>query len=249
MGRRERFAQYQWAAWPDESLVAEPALVVEIADEYFQTAQVAEDGTWPHPAKHNRVLRLSWEHWSKEHSGGLSKGGYSVSHSNQIFAVETYLEEYSGPYGDAYSGLPDTPHRFLHEVVNDPNPWITELLEDNPRFGVFPTSSVGGPVQVHPDTWEQNKRHWEPPTGRYHSPQWQGSLSDAAFFWSGAEEPTPEQWAEAQRQIEENKRQQAELERSRPRYRHLFIASESVMVEILCEGLPRWEWVVVPEEG
>ena len=55
--------------------------------------------------------------------------------------------------------------------------------------------------------------------------------------------PTPEQLAEAQAErVRLKAEREAEL-RSKPRYRHLFIASDSHMLEILCEELPRWEWV------
>ncbi|MFC5847728.1 hypothetical protein [Deinococcus petrolearius] len=32
---------------------------------------------------------------------------------------------------------------------------------------------------------------------------------------------------------------------SKPRYRHLFIASETHMLEVLCEDLPAWEVVTL----
>lgn len=267
MGRRERFLQYQWAAWPDEELLAQlttmqgmvnirrieqnvmgsPNLVVELADEYFQTGQVMPDGTWPHPERHNRVLRLTWESRWEERDGGLKNGGVTVFEGGEIYALETYTEGYCGPYAVSYSWNPDAPEcgSTLLEVVNDPDPWITEILNDSPSYGVFPLG--GRPVQVHPDTWERNKGNgWETPTGRYFPADYKGSHS-GEYFWTGPQPPTLEQQAEFDAAVKRNQEAQAALERSRPRYRHLFIASNTVMVEILCEGLPRWEWVEVAE--
>lgn len=82
--------------------------------------------------------------------------------------------------------------------------------------------------------------------GRFASEE---TVSSSDYFWTGETEPTPEQRAEFDAAVKRNQEAQAALERARPRYRHLFIASNSVMVEILCEGLPRWEWAEVAEKG
>ena len=86
---------------------------------------------------------------------------------------------------------------------------------------------------------------WETPTGRYFPTDDKGSDS-GVYFWTGETEPTPEQQAEFDAAVKRNQQAQAAPKRTRPRYRHLFIASNSVMVELLCEGLPRWEWVELP---
>ena len=269
MGRRERFAQYQWAAWPDETLVEAsahlympyvrrveqgfhngPDLVVELTGEYFADVAAAEA---QYAAFGNskpgleRTLRLTWQSRWEEVDGGLNGGGVTLHHSERIYAVETYPEEYSGPSAHSYSWnseAPDCGSTFL-EVVNDPDPWITEILEDSPDYGVFPLG--GRAVQVHPDTWELNKGSgWETPTGRFYPPGSGDQVESGDYFWTGPNPPTPEERAEMDRQVKRNQQAQAALERARPRYRHLFISSNSVMVELLCEGLPRWEWVEVP---
>lgn len=272
MGRRERFSQYEWAAWPDaglreaaehlympyvtrveQNLHREPLLLIEIEGEYFaDAAQVrakyrSYGGGAGGP---KQALRLTWGSRWEERGGGLNGGGVTVYHLEHIYALETYPEEYSEPYARSYSwnsDAPDCGSTFL-EVVSDPDPWITEILNDSPSYGVFPLG--GRAVQVHLEKWAENEGlGWETPTGRYYPADFGGTMSDGAYFWTGEQPPTPEQKTKFEAAVKRNQEAQAALERSRPRYRHLFIASNSVMVEILCEGLPRWEWVEVAEEG
>ena len=83
MSRRERFSQYEWAAWPDEGLVeaaehlfmpyvtrveqrlaGETALIIELEGEYFAdltqlAAKYEACGAGANGPK--RALRLSWD--------------------------------------------------------------------------------------------------------------------------------------------------------------------------------------------
>ncbi|WP_261664254.1 hypothetical protein [Deinococcus sp. Marseille-Q6407] len=211
MGRRERFSQYEWAAWPDEGLqqayrvpFLEDLAVVRVDWRQlpFTNPYELQIDVWPMTAlRPERLLKLTW--------------------TDRVYALELYPEEYSQPFAETCSWRGDSPDSSFLEVMNDPDPWVTEILLENPSYGVFPLG--GRPVQVHPDTWERNKGNegWETPTGRFSPP---GSC------------PAPLALS-----------QEAELEQPCPRYRHLFISSLSMMVEILCEGLPRWEWVEIPE--
>lgn len=261
MGRRERFSQYQWAAWPDEGLVAaaghlfmpyvtrveqrlgsEPALVIEVEGEYFaDTAQLeakyAACGTGESgPA---RMLRLTWESRWEYVDGGLDEGGVTLHHSERIFFLHTYDEFYAGPFGTFHPFKQGVEANGLYEVVNEPDPWVAEILRENDNTDTFPPYAPTV-LEYHRDTDTFSGG------GRYAAVE---KRHRAVYFWTGEEPPTPEQQAEFDDMVERNNSAQAELERSRPRYRHLFIASESVMVEILCEGLPRWEWVEVSEEA
>ncbi|MFC6590872.1 hypothetical protein ACFP81_01680 [Deinococcus lacus] len=198
MGRRERFSQYQWAAWPDEGLLAaaqhlympyvarveqnlsgRPDLVVEVGGEYFEdlaelTAKYAANGQGaPGPT---RMLRLSWD-------TGLME---------RVYAVETTEEFYAGFLFGTHQSAAAVGSMFA-EIVSDPDPWLMQLLRDSPDTGVFPPYGSQGELRV---------LEYHPESGAF----------------SGAGRGSP------------------------PRYRHLFINSNSVMVEILCEGLPRWEW-------
>ncbi|MGX9687861.1 hypothetical protein ACTQ9L_12050 [Deinococcus wulumuqiensis] len=259
MGRRERFSQYEWAAWPDEELLAQlatmqgmvnirrieqnvmggPGLVVELADEFFQTGQVMADGTWPHPARHNRVLRLTWESRWEERDGGLNGGGVTVHHSERIFFLQTYDEFYAGPFGTFHPHRQGVSSPGLYEVTNDPDPWILEILRENNNTDTFPPYA---PKVLEYDRRSDTFNN----RGRFASEE---TVSSSDYFWTGEQPPTPEQQAEFDAAVKRNQQAQAALERSRPRYRHLFIASNTVMVEILCEGLPRWEWAEVAEKG
>ncbi|GHF96560.1 hypothetical protein GCM10017783_05540 [Deinococcus piscis] len=261
MGRHERFSQYQWAAWPDEGLcrAAEhlfmpyitrieqrldglTALVIELEGEYFaDTEQVrakyeAYGGGVSGP---KRALRLSWEDGWEERDGGLNRGGVTVYRSERIFFLETYEEFYAGPFGTFHPSRQGVSSPDLYEVVNEPDPWVMEILCENRNTDTFPPY---GPtvLEYHraTDTFSGGGRFASSESHRAHD-----------YFWTGEQPPTPEQRAEFEAAVERNDCAQAELDRSRPRYRHLFIASNSVMVEILCEGLPRWEWVEIPEDA
>lgn len=261
MGRRERFSQYQWAAWPDEGLVAAAghlfmpyitrieqrldgltALVIELEGEYFaDTEQVrAQYGAYGGGVSGTtRALQLSWEGGWEERDGGLSGGGATLHHSERIFFLQTYDEFYAGPFGTFHPFKQGVETNGLYEVVNEPDPWVMEILRENRNTDTFPQY---GPtvLEYHRDTDAFSGG------GRFASSE---SHRAGDHFWTGEQPPTPEQRAEFEVAVRLNEEAQAELERSRPRYRHLFIASNSVMVEILCEGLPRWEWAEIPEEA
>lgn len=261
MGRRERFSQYQWAAWPDEGLceAAEhlfmPAvtrveqrldglkpLVIQIEGEYFaDVTQVsakyaAHSGGSTGP---KRALRLTWENRWEEKDGGSNGGGVTVYHSERIFFLQTYDEFYAGPFGTFHPHKQGANSPGLYEVVNDPDPWILEILRENHNTDVFP---LYAPTVLEYDRRSDTFNN----RGRFALEE---TVSSSDYFWTGETEPTPEQRAEFDAAVKRNQEAQAALERSRPRYRHLFIASDTVMVEILCEGLPRWEWVEVAEDA
>ena len=144
MGRRERFSQYEWAAWPDEELREAAghlfmpavtrveqrldgltALVIELEGEYFaDAAQVrakyeAHGGGTDGP---KRALRLTWESRWEERDGGLNGGGVTVHHSERIFFLQTYDEFYAGPFGTFHPHRQGVSSPGLYEVTNDPDP-------------------------------------------------------------------------------------------------------------------------------
>lgn len=240
----ERFARYTFAPWPDEALLeaaarfrmplitrveqrfsSSPPLMVEVEDAaYSETGEpgrfLGEDGEWHrHPNGTPGTLRLTWEFTT-------------------VYALESYDEFYSRPYAQAYAWKKGIKRRFLHEIISEPDAWIEELLADNPDTGVFPMS--GAPVMVREDLRAQNPS-WGEPTGRFFSPT--ARLEDGGthpvFFKASGEPFTPEDEAETERQ----KAAMREEMLGKPRYRHLFIASESHMLEVLCGDLPSWEWV------
>lgn len=248
----ERFARYTFAPWPDEALLetvtrfrmpvvvrvvqnfrsgSEPRLLIEVEDAaYSPTGETGrfrgEDGKWQ--AHHNGIpgiLRLTWD----------------VA-SGSLFALESYDEFYSRPYAHAYAWRKGSERRFLHEIVSEPDAWIEELLADNPDTGVFPVSGV--PVMVREDLRTQNPS-WGEPTGRFFPPtaRLEDGGTHALFFKLSGEPPTPGEEAEIERRKSEMRAEML----SQPRYRHLFIASGSHMLEVLCENLPTWEWVEASE--
>ncbi|MGI8747408.1 MAG: hypothetical protein ACR2J4_03515 [Deinococcus sp.] len=243
MGRMERFARYTFAPWPDEGLReavrvfrrpyvtradlrfdALTTLLIELKDSAYSAS--GETGEWvdEHGVRHADpngspgTLRLSWE--------------------RPIFALESYDEFYSRPYAHAYAWRKENPSLAFLEIVSEPDAWIQELLADNPDTGVFPTS--GTPVMVRDDLRAQNPS-WPEPTGRFYPPGGAVDLGlDVLISFAGT--PIPRQMAEMRAEAEKLRAQREAEARTRPRYRHLFIASESHMLEVLCEALPRWEW-------
>lgn len=246
----ERFARYTFAPWPDAALLeaaarfrmpvvvrvvqnfrggSEPRLLIEVEDAaYSETEETGrfrgEDGEWDHsPNGTPGTLRLTWDFTT-------------------VYALESYDEFYSRPYAHAYAWRKRSERRFLHEIVSEPDAWIEELLADNPDTGVFPMSGV--PVMVREDLRTQNPS-WGEPTGRFFPPtaRLEDGGTHALFFKSSGEPLTPEEEAEIERRKSEMRAEML----SRPRYRHLFIASDSHMLEMLCGDLPTWEWVEVRE--
>ena len=234
MAREARFARYEWALWPDGSLLAAAdefvgpmfyirrlehrfwggeTLIIELTDNDFL------GDTAPGPRHHRRVLRLTW--------------------TSRIFALESYDEFYAGPFGTHHPARQGVPPSNLFEVTNDPDPWIEEILAENDNTDTFPPYGV--PVLV-----SERLRRLEGDvkvTGRFFASD--AKLSDGGrqmdFFRASAKPWTAEERAEMTRQ-----RQAARAEMvAQPRYRHLFIASETHMLEVLCEDLPVWEVVTL----
>lgn len=102
-------------------------------------------------------------------------------------------------------------------------------------MGAFPP--YGPPVAVRPETLADNPS-WPEPTGRFYRPgdQVSGGL-DVLVSWPDGEEPD---LGALQTQARQMREQWEAEQRPRPRYCHLFIASDSGMVEVLCAGLPTW---------
>lgn len=224
MGRLERFLQYGFAPWPDEELravvdaFARP-MVTRLEQRWTDAVGLTVELSDMDAPDGGAVVRLEWD-----------------SFHARVFALEVFDEFYSEPYARAYAWRPGTERRFLHEIVTDPDPWIEEILADNPAVGVFPP--YGPPVAARPDTLAQNPS-WPEPTGRFYRPgdEVAGGLGVLISCPDGEEPDRSALNAQAQ-QV----RAQWEAEqRERPRYRHLCIASDSGMVEVLCAGLPTWE--------
>lgn len=255
MARYARFAQAQFALWPDEGLLEAVAsfpgdwmsilrtdldhrrgrLTVDLADEFYRASEedgwtVGPDGK-PDPRHHDRLLRLTWESRFEGHT----------HFPNQVFALESYDEFYAGPYGTFHPVRQGLPQSWLYEVVNDPSPWITEMLEENDNTDVFPPYGV--PVAV--SERERRRNPHLKPTGRFFPedarPEDTGRGTD--FLWPGPPPSTPAEWEERQGHFGQLWRAQWEATRRRPRYRHLLIASGTHLLEVLCEDLPTWEWV------
>lgn len=255
MARHARYAQAQFALWPDGGLLEAVAsfpgdwinilrtdlnhhrgrLTVDLTDEFYRAAE--EDG-WtlgpdgkPDPRHHSRLLRLTWESRFEGH----------VHFPNQVFALESYDEFYAGPYGTFHPMRQGLPQSWLYEVVNDPSPWITEMLEENDNTDVFPMNGI--PVAV--SERERLRNPHLKPTGRFFPEDARpgDTRSSSDFFWSGPQPPTPEELAEAQAEIARSQEAQWQSQRRRPRYRHLLMASGTHLLEVLCEDLPTWEWV------
>ena len=254
MARRARFAQASFALWPDEGLLdavqsfpgdwinilrtdlnhARPSLTVDLADEFYRAPD--EDG-WrggpdggPGPRHHSRLLRLTWENrWEG-----------SVHHGNRIFALESYDEFYAGPFGTFHPTGQGVPPSWLYEVVGDPDPWIAEILEENDNTDVFPPYGVPVAVSERLREREGDVRV----TGRFFPENAQpGETGSDLIFLSGPEPIPSEQWAEAQAEMHRVREAQWRAQRSRPRYRHLLIASNTHLLEVLSEDLPTWAWV------
>ncbi|GBF05075.1 hypothetical protein DAERI_030241 [Deinococcus aerius] len=256
MARRARLAQASFALWPDEGLLeavrsfpgerisvlrtelhhrSSKVLTVDLADEFYRRSEedgwlVGPDGD-PDPRHHSRLLRLTWEdRW---------EGG--VHHGNRIFALESYDEFYAGPYLTFHPTRQGLLPSLLYEVISDPDPWISEILEENDNTDVFPPYGV--PVAV-----SRAVRAGDPDirtTGRFFPEDARLSDTGRGFLFSlpSPEPTTPEQRAEAQAEMARRREAQWQSQRSRPRYRHLLVASGTHLLEILCEDLPTWAWV------
>ncbi|MDV6373739.1 hypothetical protein [Deinococcus arenicola] len=241
MGRMRRFAQYAFAPWPDKELTervnhferpgitrveqnfnGESALLVEIRDmAHSPDSQVmGDDGKWhANPSGIPGKVCLSWD-------------GFHA----RVFALESYDEFYCGPYAHAYAWKEGTERNFLHEIVSEPDAWIKEILEDNPHTGVFPTG--GQPVAALDSVLKRNPGMGVP-TGRFFPPDVRLGDDGKHPVFFASDPPSAEDEAEMDRVQAEMLAQMI----GKPRYRHLFIASDSHMLEILCTDLPSWKWV------
>lgn len=256
MARYARFAQASFALWPDESLLeavqsfpgervsilrtelhhASPrALTVDLTDEFYCVSPkddwIETPSTDPDPRHHSRLLRLTWEdHWKD-----------NVHHGNRIFALESYDGFYAGPFFTFHPTRQGVSPSSLYEVVSDPDPWIAEILEENNNTDVFPPYGVPAAVSQGFREREGDVRV----TGRFfpESAQPHDTGSDYIFSLPDSESITPEHWAEAQAEVARVRAAQWQAQRSRPRYRHLLIASNTHLLEILSEDLPHWTWV------
>ena len=246
MARRERFLQYTLAHWPDEELRAAAAsltglpvifrselshrgattLTVDFSDNHYYPPNDPDAAL--NPGSHHQLLRLEWGDLSGDGTFGI----------NTIFALESYDEFYSGPFlavdGAGLSG-------HFYEVVNDPNPWIVQILEDNHNTDTFPP--YGEPALMSERTRQLNPHLRE--TGRFFAPDapLESSGRIAFHYWAGSQPPTSDERAAALAEAKAKEQARWEEQKRRPRYRHLIIASESHFLEILCEDLPRWSWV------
>lgn len=110
------------------------------------------------------------------------------------------------------------------------------MLEENDNTDVFPPYGV--PVAVSSREGDMAV------TGRFFPadarPEDTGGSAD--YTWTGPQPPTPEQQAECQTQAAQLRDAQWQAQRGRPRYRHLLTASNSHILEVLCEDLPTWRW-------
>lgn len=262
MTRRERYAHSEFAPWPDEGLQRaarelkgfvhlrrtdlrhhdSKVLIVEVDDEHFQSCSgtFGPQNEWiPDPLRHDRLLRLTWENrWEG-----------SLHHSNRIFALESYDEFYAGPIFAAKRGYDEAravSGPFV-EIVSDPDPWIEQILAQNGNVDLFPPS--GEPVMMSERARAQNPHLSE--TGRFFPPN--ARLSDSGtstdFIWTGPAVPTAQERADFEAEVQRREQERLRQMLAKPRYRHLLIISGSHFVEILCEDLPRWEWVTVTEDA
>ena len=262
MTRRDRYARSEFAPWPDEGL-REAArelqgyvgirrtdmrhddpkvLVMDVADEHFHSSSGTLEpgrGWLPDPLRHDRLLRLTWENWWEGH----------IHHSNRIFALESYDEFYAGPIFAAKRGYDEAravSGPFV-EIVSDPDPWIEQILEQNGNVDIFPPS--GEPVMMSERARAQNPHLSE--TGRFFPSN--ARLSDSGtstdFIWTASTVPTAQEKADFEAEVQRREQERLRQMLAKPRYRHLLIISGSHFVEILCEDLPRWEWVTVTEDA
>lgn len=256
MARRARFSGARFALWPDEGLReavrsfpgewinilrtelhhrSPRVLTVDLADEFDRAS--GEDG-WiegpgggPDPRHHTRLLRLTWEdRWEGD-----------IYHGNRIFALESPDEFYAGPFLTFHPTRQGLPPSLLYEVISDPDPWISEMLEENDNTDVFPPYGV--PVAV-----SEGLRAREPDirtTGRFFPGDARPVDTGSGFLFSlsGPEPATPEGRANAQVEMARRRDAQWQAQRRRPRSRHLLIASNTHILEVLCEDLPTWAWV------
>ena len=172
---------------------------------------------------HHRLLRLEWQ----------SRFEGSRFFGNRIFALESYDEFYAGPWGTFHPTRQGLPQTYFYEVVNDPDPWIAEILEENDNADIFPP--YGQPVMLSERERQMNPHLKE--TGRFFPPDARQEATGRSTDFIGNATPEQLRAAHSEQQTHWNE------QRLKPRYRHLLILSESHFLEILCEDLPQWRWV------
>ena len=240
MARSTRFRDARFALWPDPALLGAVAtfsgisailrtdlnhhstvnLTVDISDNHYFAPG---DPSAPlNEGSHHRLLRLEWQdRWEGQRL-----------FSNRIYALESYDEFYAGPFGTFHPTRQGVSSSDFYEVVNDPDPWIAEMLEES-GSGIFPP--FGQPVLMSERARRLNPHLKE--TGRFFSPDAPQEASGVHYDLIGP--GTSEQFRAAQAELQAYWEEQ----RLEPRYRHLLIASNSHVLEVLCGDLPQWRWV------
>lgn len=241
MGRFSRYQQASFALWPDPGLLDAAAtltglpvilrtelnhhgmvnLTVDFSDNH--SFSPGDPGAALNEGSHHRLLRLEWQdRWEGQRF-----------FSNRVYALESYDEFYAGPFGTFHPTHQGVPQSYFYEIVNDPDPWIAEILEENNNTDIFPPS--GQPMLMSERARKQNPHLQE--TGRFFPPDSPQEASGQHAVYIGT--PTPEQLQAAQAE----QRAHREEQRLKPRYRHLLIASETHFLEVLCDDLPQWRWM------
>lgn len=240
MARHHRFHDARFALWPDPALLDAAAtlqgypVILRTELDHRGTVNITVDFSDHHyfspgdpsaalnEGSHHRLLRLEWQdRWEGTRLFG-----------NRVYALESYDEFYAGPFGTFHPTRQGLPQAFFSEVVNEPDPWIAEMLEKS-GSGIFPPS--GDPMLMSEGARSRNPHLKE--TGRFFpadAPQ-EASGQHAVYFGDA----TPQEFQAAR----DDQQVHWEEQRLKPLYRHLLIASGSHLLEVLCGDLPQWRWV------
>lgn len=241
MARHQRYRNAQFALWPDAALLDAAAtltghpvilrtelnhrgwvnLTVDFSDQHFFPP--GDPSAALNAGSHHRLLRLEWQ----------DRFEGTRLFSNRVYALESYDEFYGGPFGTFHPTRQGIPQAYFYEVVNEPDPWIAEMLDENNNTDTFPPS--GQPMLMSEQARRQNPQLTE--TGRFYAADAPQAASGQHAVYFG--EATPEQLQAAQAEQQAHWAEQ----RLKPRYRHLLIASGSHLLEVLCDDLPQWHWV------
>lgn len=231
---RPRFADYRCAPWPDPELQAEAARLQGLA--------VIRRSILDHSGVVSLTVDFSDHLYVEPGRSGLTVFPEDAGlrpHSRllrlcwpgRIYALESHDPFYAGVPLATLAGVGSD---FV-EVVSNPNPWIAELLAGG--AGVFPP--YGPPAQVSPEAAAQNVEHnlqWPPPTGRFYPVRAPAKERYEAARLLGRD-PGPVGPGSPS------------APGAQPRYRHLMILSESHMLEVLSDELPRLEVLRGPSDG
>ncbi len=245
MARAPRYAQYQLTHWPDPALLeavqsfegeclvtqrleqSRDGLTVDLSDNRYYPPD--DPNAALDVGSHHRLLRLEWL--------DFGEGG-----SNRVFALESYDEFYGGPWLTYHPSRQGVQSPGLYEVVNEPDPWIAEILAENGGTDVFPPS--GDPVMLSEWAREMNPHLRE--TGRFFpadAPLSASGTSSPVSIWIGPQSAESDEREKALAEARAKSEARWEARKLRPRYRHLFLVTGTSLLEILCEDLPRWTWV------